>query len=749
MEKVKCWEVFQCKKKECPAHQSRNLNCWLFSGTHCRDEIQGKFIDKMEMCIDCEPFKMNMDTPGMRETCAVFGAQLKEYKQIVKDRDRELENISIELAVGLSEVFEALKSISSGDPLVRIPEVSNIELINKLKHLVNLTAQNIKEIVDLSHEFAIGLAEHFDVLHKVSAGDLYARVSGESHMELLESLKRVTNKMIMSISKETDNRKQAEVALQKAHDKLEHRVEERTTELRILNEKLWTEIVERKRVEEELREAELRYRTVSDFTYDWEYWETPDGKLRYVSPSCERITGFTPKDFIDNPNLIFEIIIPEDHSILDKHRHDAIKALSPQSIMFRITRKDGKMLWMEHVCQAVIGNQGEFLGVRASNRDITIRKQAEEKLSNTLSLLSATLESTADGILVVNREGKIARFNQKFLQMWHIPESVIASKDDRKVIDFVLEQLKDPETFLTKITELYASDEAESFDMVEFKDERIFERFSQPQKLGNTVVGRVWSFRDITERKRAENALRESEQLLLQAHKMEAIGRLAAGVAHEINNPLAVINENAGLMKDLLELSENIEQNKEKFLGTLDVIFENVNRCRTITHRLLGFARRTDISYAVINVNDAVSEVIGFLEKEILYRNIHLKLNLKEDLPSVVSDKGQLQQVLLNIINNAIDAVEKGGLIEVFTDIKDGNAIRVSVRDNGPGIPEDIIKHIFEPFFTTKEKGKGTGLGLSISYGIMRKMGGIILVESKNDNGTTFIVEIPQKGGTD
>ena len=749
MEKVKCWEVFQCDKKECPAHQSRNLNCWLFSDTHCRDEIQGKFIDKMEMCIDCEPFKMNLDTPSIRETCAVFGAQLKEYKQIVEDRDRELENISIELAVGLSEVFEALKSISSGDPLVRIPEASNIELINKLKHLVNVTAQNIKEIVELSHEFAIGLAEHFDVLHKVSAGDLYARVSGESHMELLESLKRVTNKMIVSISKEIGNRKRAEAALQKAHDKLEHRVEERTTELRILNEKLWTEIVERKRVEEELREAELRYRTVSDFTYDWEYWETPEGKLRYVSPSCERITGFTPKDFIDNPNLIFEIIIPEDHSILDKHRHDAIRALSPQSIMFRIMRKDGKMRWMEHVCQAVIGNQGEFLGVRASNRDITIRKQAEEKLSNTLSLLSATLESTADGILVVDREGKIARFNQKFLQMWHIPESVIASKDDRKVIDFVLEQLKDPETFLTKITELYASDEEESFDVVEFKDERIFERFSQPQKLGNTVVGRVWSFRDITERKRSENALRESEQLLLQAHKMEAIGRLAAGVAHEINNPLAVINENAGLMKDLLELSENIEQNKEKFIGTLDVIFENVNRCRTITHRLLGFARRTDISYAVINVNDAVREVIGFLEKEILYRNIHLKLNLREDLPSVVSDKGQLQQVLLNIINNAIDAVEKGGLIEVFTDIKDESAVRVAVRDNGDGIPEDIIKHIFEPFFTTKEKGKGTGLGLSISYGIMRKMGGIILVESKNDNGTTFIVEIPQKGGTD
>src|SRR4030067_2564120 len=196
MKKVKCWEMFQCKKKGCPAYLSRNLNCLLFSGTHCRDEIQGKFIDKMEMCIDCEPFKTNLDTTSMRDTCEFVGAQLKEYKQIVEDRDRELENISIEMAIGLSEVFESLKSISSGDPLVRIPEISNIELIHKLKHLVNLTAQNIEEIVELSHEFAIGLAEHFDVLHRVSAGDLHARVSDNSQNELLKALKRVTNMMI-------------------------------------------------------------------------------------------------------------------------------------------------------------------------------------------------------------------------------------------------------------------------------------------------------------------------------------------------------------------------------------------------------------------------------------------------------------------------------------------------------------------------------------------------------------------------
>ncbi|MGQ9570703.1 MAG: hypothetical protein ACUVUQ_07640 [Thermodesulfovibrionales bacterium] len=119
--------VFSCGEKECPAYKSRNLRCWLFSGTRCRDSIQDKFIDKIEMCIDCEVFNKNIDVPSMKNTCEIFNEQLKEYKHIVEERDKELENIGIELAIGLSEVFEALKKISTGNPLVRIPETSSIE----------------------------------------------------------------------------------------------------------------------------------------------------------------------------------------------------------------------------------------------------------------------------------------------------------------------------------------------------------------------------------------------------------------------------------------------------------------------------------------------------------------------------------------------------------------------------------------------------------------------------------------------
>ncbi|MGO9380480.1 MAG: ATP-binding protein [Dissulfurispiraceae bacterium] len=237
----------------------------------------------------------------------------------------------------------------------------------------------------------------------------------------------------------------------------------------------------------------------------------------------------------------------------------------------------------------------------------------------------------------------------------------------------------------------------------------------------------------------------EREEVIAQTNhtgRLASIGRLAAGVAHEINNPLAIINEKAGLMKDLMLMSDE-PPDKEKFLGLIKTIADSVNRCRTITHRLLGFARRMDVQHEEIDLNDTIREVIEFLDKEILYRSIKLQTHFKDDLPRIVSDKGQLQQVFLNIINNAIDAIPDEGLIIVSTELKDQDRVRVSVTDNGQGIPKDTIENIFEPFYTTKGKGKGTGLGLSISYGIIQRLGGNISVESKVGEGSTFYVELP------
>ncbi len=235
-----------------------------------------------------------------------------------------------------------------------------------------------------------------------------------------------------------------------------------------------------------------------------------------------------------------------------------------------------------------------------------------------------------------------------------------------------------------------------------------------------------------------EEVLREVEH----ATKLASIGRLAAGVSHEINNPLAIINEKAGLMKDILMLSEN-NVDREKFLRSVNGILDSVKRARTITHQLLGFARRMDVTPEVLDINDVLTEVVGFLQKETLFRDVQVKQNLGADLPRVKSNRGRLQQVFLNIINNAMDAMEAGGRIEIITDLKDKSTVRARIRDSGRGMDAQTLKHIFDPFFTTKGMTKGTGLGLFISYGIIKKLGGNILVQSEVDKGTTFTVELP------
>jgi len=223
--------------------------------------------------------------------------------------------------------------------------------------------------------------------------------------------------------------------------------------------------------------------------------------------------------------------------------------------------------------------------------------------------------------------------------------------------------------------------------------------------------------------------------------KLASIGRLAAGVGHEINNPLAIINQKTGLADDLMQLSPDFEH-KAAIEGCLRVIDQSVERCKAITHRLLGFARRADVHSESLQVNDVIKEVMQFLENSMMHSRIRLDLQLQDDLPLIFSDHLQLQQIFLNIINNAIDAIGKDGLVTITTHLVAGE-VRVVIQDNGHGIAGDILPHIFEPFFTTKETGKGTGLGLSITYGLIKKLGGDITVRSHVGQGTAFTITLP------
>jgi len=254
-------------------------------------------------------------------------------------------------------------------------------------------------------------------------------------------------------------------------------------------------------------------------------------------------------------------------------------------------------------------------------------------------------------------------------------------------------------------------------------------------RLSNLVTNRIK-----TADERRETAMKE----LQHTQKLSSIGRLAAGVAHEINNPLAIINEKAGLMKDIISFSKDFDL-KDEFLKHNDSIINSVSRCRSITHRLLGFARRFDINFEKLDINSIVKEVLGFLEKEASYRQIELVLTLNSEIPQVFSDKGQVQQVFLNILTNAMAAVENGGKIEIISYyLSDQKMIGIDFKDNGYGMSDEVKKHIFDPFFTTK-RGQGTGLGLSITYGIVKKLKGKISFDSRENQGTTFTILLPEE----
>ena len=242
--------------------------------------------------------------------------------------------------------------------------------------------------------------------------------------------------------------------------------------------------------------------------------------------------------------------------------------------------------------------------------------------------------------------------------------------------------------------------------------------------------------------KQADLRREASQHSVEHTNRMASIGRLAAGVAHEINNPLAIINEKAGLIKDLLGMSNENPPDKEKLLKQTKTIIQSVARCSEITHRLLGFARHMDIKIEPVAIDALIRDVLGFLEKEADYRDIQVDMQVADTLPMVHSDRGQLQQLFLNLVNNAFDAMKKGGRLEISVRDNPPNHVMVIIKDDGIGIAQKDIEHIFEPFYSTK-KSKGTGLGLSISYGIVKKLRGTIYVESEPEEGTTFTVTIP------
>jgi two-component system NtrC family sensor kinase len=254
---------------------------------------------------------------------------------------------------------------------------------------------------------------------------------------------------------------------------------------------------------------------------------------------------------------------------------------------------------------------------------------------------------------------------------------------------------------------------------------------------GGEVEASIIHISDVTE-------ARFMERQLIRSEKLASLGLLVSGVAHEINNPLSIINEKAGLMKDYMQLPDQFEH-REKFLDLLDSISGSVDRAREIIRRFLRFARQKDGQMQVIDLHRLLEDVLGFLEKEAFHRGLDVHLDFSQDVPTLESDKGRLQEVFLNITKNAIEVVDDGGHISVTTRLKDPDTVQVNITDDGCGMSPEQAEQIFKPFHTSG-KESGTGLGLYITHQIVtNELGGQITVHSEEGKGTTFTVELPLK----
>ncbi|MBI5094887.1 MAG: response regulator [Candidatus Hydrogenedentes bacterium] len=417
---------------------------------------------------------------------------------------------------------------------------------------------------------------------------------------------------------------------------------------------------------------------------------------------------------------------------------------------FPCRRSDGEIRWIYEDAYIQPAGAGHWRVVGVST-DITDRRKAEGDLKQTLSLLAATLESTTDGILVVDAGGRVTSFNRKFVEMWRIPAELAATRDDATIMDFAVAQLADPEGFHTKVDELYASPDRESFDVLEFKDGRVFERYSLPQRLEGRSVGRVWSFRDVTERKRAEEERERLEAQILHAQKLESLGILAGGIAHDFNNILTSILGNAELA--MLELPETTPAH-----ANMRNIELSARRAAELTRQMLAYSGKGRFLIQQIRIPDEVREMIPLLGVSIS-KKCTLTCRFAENVPVVVGDASQIRQVIMNLIVNASEAIgdnvgeitisagitacDRSYLSETYIDdhLPQGEYVFLEVSDTGCGISPEVRAKLFDPFFTTKFTGRG--LGLAAVMGVVRGHQGAIRVTSEPGHGATFRVLFP------
>lgn len=380
----------------------------------------------------------------------------------------------------------------------------------------------------------------------------------------------------------------------------------------------------------------------------------------------------------------------------------------------------------------------EIEAVTVLDIDLVHLHHLETELTRSNAFLRNLIMSSVDGIIASDMKGRILIFNEAASQIsGYTIDEALTSLNIRNFY---------PGNGAREVMQKLRSDEyggkgkLKSCEVdYQRKDGAIFQiRLSAALVYdGDEEVASVGFFYDLRERMDMERKLEKTRIQLLQAEKMASLGKLAAGVAHQLNNPLGGITLYAQLMMEEYTLEDAAKEDLKR-------IIDDTERCRDTVRELLEFARQTRQEIRMNDLNHAISRTLFLLENQALFHNIEIIKSLDPDLPKVPSDVQQLNHVFMNIILNAAEAMEGSGQLRVETvPSENGCGILIRISDTGPGIPEDALPHVFEPFFTTKEQGKGTGLGLSLAYGIIENHGGRIWAESKIGEGTAFTIELP------
>lgn len=428
---------------------------------------------------------------------------------------------------------------------------------------------------------------------------------------------------------------------------------------------------------------------------------------------------------------------PDGSRSEDKAKAVVMEALKQGSYSFEWDHQslDGKVFPSSIFLNRIVEGERQYL--HATVKDISEQKKLEKNLKNQLAINEGILNSSNEGIILVDHKSKkIQAYNTQFLTLWKIPQALMDLHDEIKIFNHVLDQLVSPQSFLDNVEKLFQNPKQHSRDTLLFSDNRVIERYSTPYIFDDEVKGRIWFFRDVTE-------IRTMEKLVNQSTRLASIGQLAAGVGHEINNPLTIIK---GYLAKIIDRGNDVP---DEITEGLNILSGASERIENIVSGLRSFSNLENSSLSeTFNLGALFFEIENMLKS--MYRNdgVQLEFDYKDLAHNILikGNRGKFEQILINLITNAKDSTEGKNIRMINVVVKsDLEQVMVSISDNGCGLADDIKDKIFDPFFTTKEVGKGTGIGLSLVYRFITDEfnGAINLTKSTLGEGCCFKITLP------